>query len=174
MKRLILSLFTTLLVVVPVSSQGTAATARDPDAETRQIITDWVKGLTSQRNDLALERDIRKWWKGPDPAIIPDPIIKIYFLQPAYAIERNQYGNVLRKHVDSLILWKTKDGSKCHIQWRSFGYDSLGAGTFSDEMQAYIKREFIGFDYYAVRIRLPGYKEVQAGVWYEVNCAAFR
>lgn len=168
MKRLLYQLLVLSLLVTPIFGQTSSPSAEE--IKTREIITDWVKGLRSQRNDPALEKDIRKWWQGPDPANKPDPILRIIYLQPNYAIERNQYGEVLRKHVDTLILWSSKDRNKCHIQWRSFGYDSLGGGAFSDEMQGFMKREFIGFDYYRVNLNLPGNTQIQTGVHYEVNC----
>ena len=168
MKRLYLGFFAIVILATPVFMQAPA----DAEAKKRQIITEWVNSQVSKRNDPALEKDIRKWWQGPDPANKPDPILRIIFLQPAYTIERNPYGEVLRKYVDTLILWSSKDRSNCHIQWRSFGYDSLGAGTFSDEMQAFIKREYVEWSH-GKSIWLTGGVGVRAGAHYEVKCGSF-
>ena len=134
------------------------------DAGTKVVATDWVKNYTSRRVDPALEKDIGKWWKGPDPTKIPDPILRIYFLEPNYEIARNAFGEVLRKTVDALILWKERTGTKCYIQWRSFGYESFGGGTFSPEMQMWT------FDR---NIPMAGGRKILAGSWYEVDCAPF-
>ncbi|MGH9818553.1 MAG: hypothetical protein ACRD43_00180 [Pyrinomonadaceae bacterium] len=134
------------------------------DLETKGVVTDWVKNFRSKRVDPALERGIVKWWKGPDPTKIPDPILHIYFLEPNYEIARNAFGEVLRKTVDTLILWKERTGSKCLIQWRSFGYESLGGGTFSPDMEMWT---------YDRDIPMAGDRKILAGSWYEVDCAPF-
>lgn len=134
------------------------------DSETKVVVTEWLKNFSSRRVDPALEKNIVKWWKGPDPTKIPDPIVHIYFLEPNYEIARNAFGEVLRKTLDALILWKDRNGSKCHIQWRSFGYESLGGGTFSSEMEMWT------FDR---DIPMAGGRKILAGSWYEVDCTPF-
>lgn len=134
------------------------------DLETKGVVTDWVKNYRSKRVDPTLERGIVKWWKGPDPSTMVDPILRIYFLEPTYEITRNAFGEVLRKTVDALIVWKERTGSKCQIQWRSFGYESLGGGTFSPDMQMWT---------YDRHIPMAGGRKILAGSWYEVDCAPF-
>ena len=136
----------------------------DYESRTRSLTTDFVKNLRSRRVDPVLESDIMKWWKGPDPAKIPDPVIGIYFLMGDYEYARNYYGTVLRRTIDALILWKERTGTKCFIQWRSFGYESLGPGVFDKSMGVWTKDS---------NLPLPEYRKIQAGAWSEVDCTPF-
>lgn len=136
---------------------------------TKVIVTDWVKTLRSKRTDSALEKDIMKWWRGPDPSKIADPVIRIYFLEPNYEIARNEFGIVIRKTVDALILWKDRNAANCHIQWRSFGYQSLGGAAFNTEMEAWT----LANNGYPRYYQLTEGREVRTGAWYDVDCASF-
>jgi hypothetical protein len=136
----------------------------DYEVRTKVVTTEYVKNLRSQRVDPTLERDIMKWWKGPDPTKIPDPVLKIYFIMDDYWYTRNDYGTVLRKTIDALILWKERTGTKCWIQWRSFGYESLGPGIFDKNMNMWTKNAYL---------TLPEYRKIQAGAWSEVDCTPF-
>ncbi len=174
MKNLVIVTIMIFLTVGTVLSQATNGTKNDAEVRSRELATEWVKNFKSKRVDAALEKDIRKWWAGPDPTKIPDPIIKIDFLQLGYEITRNEYGEVLRRTVDALILWKERTGTKCYVQWRSFGYESLGGGTFNNEMGAWVKKDQVGFGYYPRFIPLPENREIPAGGWTEVNCSGFK
>ena len=136
----------------------------DYEARTKAVTTEYVKNLRSRRVDPALEKEIMKWWKGPDPTKIPDPVIRIYFLMDEYHYTRNDYGTVLRKTIDALILWKERTGTKCWVQWRSFGYESPGPGLFEANMRMWTRDDAIG---------LPEYRKIQAGAWSEVDCTPF-
>lgn len=140
------------------------------DAQTKGVITNWIKNYSSKRADPALEKAILQWWKGSSGAVVINPILRIYFLQPTYEITRNQFGEVLRKTVDSLYIYKQKSDGKCYMQWRSFGYESLGGGTFSTEMGNWIKRSSLG---YPDLIRMDSGREINTGSQYEVACTPF-
>lgn len=47
-----------------------------------------------------------------------------------------------------------RTGTKCYIQWRSFGYESLGGGTFSPDMEMWT---------YDRRIPMAGGRKILAG-----------
>ena len=151
-------------VLKPFTEREVANAADDYKARTKVLTTEYVRNLKSQRVDPALERDIMKWWKGPDPANIPDPVLGIYFLMADFGYTRNEYGTVLRKTIDALILWKERTGTKCWVQWRSFGYESLGAGVFDRNMSMWTRTAYLD---------LPEYRHFHAGEWSEVDCTPF-
>ena len=157
-----LSAFESIAKPYGANQRSTAIT--DYESRTKIVTTQYVKNLGSKIADPVLERDIMKWWKGPDPAKIPDPVLGIYALTDGYWYTRNDYGTVLRKTIDALILWKERTGTKCWIQWRSFGYESLGPGVFDQNMTMWTKNAFLP---------LPEYRKIQAGAWSEVDCAPF-
>lgn len=145
----------------------------DFNSQTKGVVTDWVRGLRSARTDAALERDIHVWWKSGRDAAAVDPLLKIYFLQPSYEIVRNDVGVVLRKTVDAVLVSRTKSNSKCFMQWRSFGYESLGGGAFDPEPKAWLKQYQAGFGSYTYALTLTGDRKIHAGTMYEVDCASF-
>jgi hypothetical protein len=151
-------------LVKPYAQKQKSTSISDYEARTKAITTEYVKNLKSKRVDPLLERDIMKWWKGPDPANIPDPVLGIYFLMADYGYTRNDYGTVLRKTIDALILWKERTGTKCWVQWRSFGYESLGAGVFDKNMSMWTRTAYLD---------LPEYRHFHAGEWSEVDCTPF-
>lgn len=136
------------------------------DSETKGVITDFIKNFKSQAKDPLLEKGIQLWWKGGDPnAVVTNPILNIYYSQSGYEYIRNDLGIVLRKSKDVVILFKKKSENKCYIKWLSFGFESLGGGAFSDEMTVWNKA--------GNRFILPGYRNIYAGILYEVDCAPF-
>ena len=137
------------------------------DSQTKGVITSWIKAYTSKRADPALEKSIMQWWKG---AGMLNPILRIYFLQAGYDIVRNEFGVILRKTIPALYVFKSKADGKCYMEWRSFGYESLGGGTFSTEMGNWINRSSLG---YPDIIRMDGGREINTGDQYEVDCAPF-
>ena len=148
----------------PYGAKQRSAVISDYESRTKVVTTAYVKNLKSQKVDPNLERDIMKWWKGPDPTKIPDPVLGIYFLTDDYWYTRNDYGTVLRKTVDALILWKERTGTRCWMQWRSFGYESLGPGVFDKNMSMWTKN---------AELTLPEYRKLRAGDSSEVDCTPF-
>ncbi len=137
------------------------------DSQTKGVITNWIKNYTSKRVDPTLEKSILQWWKG---AGMINPILRIYFLQAGYDVVRNEFGVILRKTIPALYVFKSKADGKCHMEWRSFGYESLGGGTFNTEMGNWIDRSSLG---YPNIIRMGGGHEIDTGSVYEVECAPF-
>ena len=142
------------------------------DSQTKGVLTDWIKNFQSRRSDPVLEKGIRSWWNGPAGTVVVNPMLRVVFLQPSYEVTRNEFGEVLRKTVDTIIVFKMKDGP-CRMRWNSFGYESLGGGTFSDEVKQWTKQVQVGMGYYSEHILAPGNREINAGREYEVECAAF-
>ncbi len=130
------------------------------EAQTKDVITEYMKNYKSKKVDLTLEKGIVKWWNNST-----NPILRIYFINPSYDFPRNNLGIVLRKTVNAYYIYKWSDG-KCYMQWRSFGYESLGGGAFNDEVNSWIPG-----DTYS---NLPGNREIPPGKNYEVDCAAFQ
>ena len=104
---------------------------------------------------------------------VVNPILRVVFLEPNYEVTRNEFGVVLRKTVDAMIIFKVKSSGQCHMRWHSFGYESMGGGAFSDEVKPWEKQERIGFDFYPQHILLPGDRKIYAGREYVVDCDAF-
>lgn len=149
------------------------AKQNDFDSQTKGVVTDYVKNFKSKRVDPALEKGILAWWRGAPDATVINPILHIYFLNPDYEYVRNEYGILLHKMLSTMYVFKMKDSGKCFVNWRSFGYESIGGGAFENETKAWIKKEAIGFDYYPLFLRLPGDRKLYAGRDYEVDCSAF-
>lgn len=145
----------------------------DFDSQTKGVTTEYVKNLRSQRTDPLLEKGIRAWWKGPPDATVINPLLRTIFTQSTYEIVRNDFGNVLRKTVDAVYVFKRKSNGKCYANWRSFGYESLGGGTSGDEVKAWTKQDQAGFGYYARFYTMPGNRKFLAGSDHEVDCAPF-
>ncbi len=143
------------------------------DSQTKGVITDWVKNFSSRRIDPVLAKGINRWWNGPPGTAVVNPILRVVFLEPNYEVTRNEFGVVLRKTVDAMIIFKVKSSGQCHMRWHSFGYESMGGGAFSDEVKPWEKQERIGFDFYPQHILLPGDRKIYAGREYVVDCDAF-
>ena len=90
-------------------------------------------------------------------------------MQSGYEFTRNEYGVVLRKTIDTILLLKNKKEGRCYIQWRSLGYESLGGNGFDTEVGAWIKQERIGFGYSRVSLNFPGNRKIIAGIDYEAG-----
>jgi hypothetical protein len=137
----------------------------------REAVTRWASSQVSKRKDPALENAILAWWRGDTkPEDVVNTILRISFLHPNYEFTRNDIGVVLRKTVDTLFVFRNKEKQKCFAQWRSFGYEALGGGAFSDELDNWIKRDYLGSYYY---ITLNDGPHIEASVDQEVDCAPF-
>src|SRR5258708_33203229 len=99
------------------------------DAQTKGVVTNWIKNYKSKKVDPKLEKGILAWWSGSPGAVVINPILQVYFLQPDFNYARNEFGIVLNKTVDTLYVFKMKNDGKCYAVWRSFGYESLGGGS---------------------------------------------
>lgn len=147
------------------------ATAEKAEADRRvryqQSLDSFLKNLRNRRTDPALEKGITAWWKEATNSTA-DPKLRFYMLTPNYDIVRNAFGEVLRKEIDVLMVNKGNDG-KCEMSWRTFGYESLGGGTFDTALKNWVKRvpnsgELQG-------IALPGDAGfLDTGTYYPVAC----
>jgi len=145
------------------------------ESETKGVVTDFIKNYQSQVKDPVIEKGIQLWWRGGDAnAVIINPLLRIYHMQSVYEYPRNDLGVVLRKTKDAIILYKKKSENKCYIQWRSYGFESLGGGAFSDDMNSWVKTYLSGFNYYPSYLVLPGERKIYSGTEYEVDCAPFQ
>lgn len=131
----------------------------------KAVLTAWVKGLASKRNDPALEKAIR----ASDGA----PLLRIVFLQPTYEIIRNDLGIALRKTVQTVYVYKWVPTGKCFAHWSSFGYESLGGGAFNSDLGKW--QVMYGNTGYPSGILIPGVKDFYfySGANLEVDCAPF-
>ena len=138
------------------ANQAAAEKANKKDiAETKAILSGYLKGLRSKLSDPVLERKIVKWSHNPDT--------RVYLAADHYSIVRNALGVVLRKTITGVIVYPL-DG-KCYLQWRTFGYESLGGGQFSTDLSTYNSSD------YTFRASGPaGSKDLEMGTDYEVNC----
>lgn len=130
------------------------------------ILNDFLKNLRSRRTDPALEKGITAWWKNAVDSPV-DPKLRFYFLMPNYDIIRNGLGEVLRKQIDVLMVQKENDGI-CSMSWRTFGYESLGGGTFDTELKNWVRRLPNTGELQA--IILPERYELETTHTYRVRC----
>ncbi len=134
--------------------------------ETKRVITEFMKNYTTKRIDPALEKAVRQKWNSENDGVA-NPLFRVYFMSPTYSIVRNEFGIVLRKTVSTYIVYKWKPNGLCFMQWRDYGYESLGGGAFNDEIKYWIAgRSDVA--------NLPGKRELNAGTDSEVDCAAFQ
>ncbi len=129
----------------------------------KTIMTNWVKGLVSKRNDPALEKAIR----ASDSA----PILHIVFLTPGYDIIRNDLGIVVRKAIKTVYVYKWVQTGKCFAHWKYYGYESLG-GTFNTDLGTW-STYLADPGWHREKLSVPGTDGFPSGENWEVDCAAF-
>ena len=129
----------------------------------KTIMTNWVKGLVSKRNDAALEKAIR----ASDSA----PILRIVFLTPAYDFMRNDLGIVQQKVIKTLYVYKWTQTGKCYAHWKYYGYESLGGGAFDTDIGNW--RVMSDGGRHIAELNVPGTNGFPSGESWEVDCAAF-
>lgn len=129
----------------------------------KTIMTNWVKGLVSKRNDPALERAIR--------ASESAPILRIVFLTPAYDFERNDLGIIQRKVIKTVYVYKWKQTGKCFTHWKYYGYESLGGGAFNTDIGNW--RVMADGGWHIAELKVPGTDGFPSGENWEVDCGAF-
>ncbi len=122
---------------------------------TKKILSGYLASIHSRRSDPVLARQIVKW-SGNSTTVV-------YLMQENYSIIRNAFGEVLRKTIVGLIKYHT-DG-KCYLQWRTFGYESVGGGQFSSDMSTYNTT-----NYTFNASSSAGTTRMEEGQAYEVGC----
>ena len=135
----------------------------DELAGRKPIMTKWVKGLVSKRNDPALEKAIR----ASDAA----PILHIVFLTPGYDIIRNDLGIVQRKVIKTIYVYKWVQAGKCFAHWKYYGYESLGGGAFDTDLGNW--RVMSDDGWHIAELNVPGTNGFPSGENWEVDCSAF-
>jgi hypothetical protein len=129
----------------------------------KTIMTSWVKGLVSKRNDPALEKAI----KASDQA----PILHIVFLTPGYDFIRNDLGIIQRKVIKTIYVYKWAQNGKCYAHWKYYGYESLGGGAFDTDIGNW--RVMTDGGWHIAELNVPGTDGFPSGENWEVDCAAF-
>lgn len=129
----------------------------------KTIMTNWVKGLASKRNDPALEKAVR----ASDSA----PILRIVFLTPNYDFMRNDLGIIQRKVIKTLYIYKWTQTGKCYAHWKYFGYESLGGGAFDTDLGNW--RVMSDGGWHIAELNVPGTDGFPSGENWEVECSAF-
>lgn len=142
-------------IVVAINTNKRTEATRTNAALNKKVVTAYVRGLRSRREDPALTADIRKWSR--------NTTTKVYIIDPDYYITRNYRGEVLNKNIPALIKYQLN--GKCYVQWRAFGYEALGGGNFSKDLGTYNKN-----DYFLQATGAGGSLRLEAGVTYEVDC----
>lgn len=105
----------------------------DSEKPMRVALTNHMRTLKSQRNDPDMEKKIKDWWNNRHPDF---PAQKVLFLDPDYFLVRDEYNQVLRRLISTIVLYKSKTGV-CFVQWNAFGYQHLGGGAFDSELTAW-------------------------------------
>jgi hypothetical protein len=155
-KSLVLHLKDSLRSVVMAVVDGQrAASNRTASVRNKQIVTAYIRGLQSKRSDPTLIRDIKKW-SGNETTVV-------YVVDANYYITRNYRGEVLNQNIPAIIKYHLN--GKCFIQWRAFGYEALGGGSFAKDLNTYNKN-----DTYLMATGAGGSLRMDPGVAYEIDC----
>ena len=142
-------------IVVAANNRQREEIDRTAGARNREILSAYISGLQSKRSDPALVRDIKKWSNNGSTTV--------YIVDPNYYITRNYRGEVLNKNIPAVIKYHVN--GKCYIQWRAFGYEALGGGTFGKDLNTYNKNNT-----YILATGAGGSLRLDPGVAYEVDC----
>lgn len=142
-------------IVVGINSRKRADEARVAGARNLKIVSAYMRGLTSKRDDPTLVRDIKKWSNNTSTTV--------YVVAANYTITRNYRGEVLNKYIPAIIRYRLN--GKCYIQWRAFGYEALGGGNFGKDLYTYNKN-----DSYILAQGAGGSLRLEQGIAYEVDC----
>ena len=87
----------------------------------------------------------------------------VYVVDANYYITRNYRGEILNENIPAVIRYRLN--GKCYIQWRAFGYEALGGGTFAKDLNTYSKN-----DAYILATGAGGSLRLDPGVVYEIDC----
>jgi hypothetical protein len=146
------SLKTAIAAVVDKQSAARSAVV---NANNKKIMTAYIRNLQSKRSDPTLVRDIKKWSQNTTTTV--------YIVDAGYYITKNVYGQVLNKNIPAIIKYHLN--GKCFVQWRAFGYEALGGGAFSTDLNTYNKP-----DEFIHATGAGGWVNMDQGVAYEVDC----
>jgi hypothetical protein len=141
-------------MVTVINSRKQAESGQITSARNRKIVTAYIRGTVSRRDDPILVRDIKKWSNNETTTV--------YIVDANYYITRNSRGEVLNKNIPAIIKYRLN--GKCYIQWRAFGYESLGGGSFSKDLYTYQKNSYLQAAGAGGSLRL------EPGIAYEIDC----
>jgi hypothetical protein len=122
--------------------------------------TAFVASYIAPRDDPRLRQDIEKWWKGSGAGV--SALLKVVACSSDYDIVRNVYGIVTSKQSCVLLAHKRNSDGKCFVQWRKFGYESLGGGAFDNQVKNWSPDN--------LEFTMSGEK-LDAGKTYELDCS---
>lgn len=142
-------------IVTAINSRKRAENDRVAVSRNRKIVTAYIHALASRRDDPTLVRDIKKWSNNETTAV--------YIVDANYYITRNYRGEVLNKNIPAVIRYHLN--GKCYIQWRAFGYEAVGGGSFGKDLYTYNKN-----DSYLQATGAGGSLRLDPGVAYEIDC----
>lgn len=142
-------------IVEGIVNRQQAEDNRVADARNKKIVTAYIRGVHSRRDDPVLVSDIKKWSR--------NNTTKVYIVDAQYYITRNYRGDVLNKNIPAIIKYQLN--GKCFVQWRAFGYEALGAAKFTTDLYTYNKNDF-----YIQASGPDGSLRLEEGVAYEIEC----
>lgn len=142
-------------VVVAINSAQRSKNDAAAAAQNKKIVTAYIRSIHSKRSDPTLVSDIKKWSQNATTTV--------YIVDADYYITRNYRGEVLNKNIPALIKYHLN--GKCFVQWRAFGYEALGGGSFTKDLYTYNKQ-----DYYLQATGAGGSLRLEPGVAYEIDC----
>ncbi|HET6252546.1 MAG TPA: hypothetical protein VFE32_00660 [Puia sp.] len=142
-------------VVVGINTRQRSAANLGAEARNKAIVTAYIRGLHSRRDDPTLAGAIKKW--------SGNTTTTVYIVDADYYITRNYRGEVLNKNIPALIKYRLN--GKCYVQWRAFGYEALGGGTFGKDLYTYNKN-----DYFIQATGAGGSLRLEPGIAYEIDC----
>ncbi len=140
-----------------IDSVKAAATEKPLIASRTQFVANFV----AARDDARFSQDIAKWWNSGKSSPNPNPILKAVACSD-YDIVRNSYGVVLSKQSCGLMVHQRGSDGKCFVQWRKFGYESIG-GSFDTQLKSWTPQD-LHFN--------MGKEKLDVGKPYELDCNA--
>lgn len=131
------------------------------DDEQFTAISHFIKNYSSKKNDPQLINDITKWWNGTGKVV--NPLLKVFIANGDYAVQRNEFGVILNKHVTALLVFHWAADNKCYVRWQNFGYENTGGATYSTELKSWTPTD--------ITFNMEG-QRLGSGQPYVLDCAA--
>ena len=131
----------------------------------RTARTDYILGCKSRRTDPDLESDMKTFLERDGTRTVTAVGLRM----PDYEIVRNALGAVLRKTIDTTVLFKLKSNGEYRIRWESYGYEFLGGSVFNEDLNAWVKQHREGFGFYPDTFLMPNQSEISAGRDYTID-----